>query len=396
MNNKLKLNSFAKIFLVFFIYLLLQLVYKGVISKPYEIDSLSYHLPIAKSILSGSFIKPDYNFNHQYFPGASEMILALFIFLRIPLNLYNVVSIITLFFIVWHSSTIFKVPKAYGIIMAVSIATLNVVVRWANVQTVDIWLLVFYLLSLFLLIRPKNSVWYYLALGVSIGMLFGTKYSGPLYALVLIIFFFKNFIKHLNLPKLVIFSVPFSALGLFWYVRNYIAINNPFYPWDSFLFAGIKGNPIIDIQIWKAIIDYPVSMASAFFSELMIWSIAAIVIPVWWLFFVRNQNTHNFSVIKKLFFLGFTNFFIFLILPSGSSYQLHCSNFRLSLPVFAPLIIGSFVLAYKYGKSEVLSLISFANILMLPSIGYHPKFLFILIPLLLFCLNSRNDFFKLN
>ena len=61
---------------------------------PSEGDSLNYHIPIAKNILSGNIIfQKNIIEIEQWYPGATEVILGLFILLHIPLNLFNVLAI---------------------------------------------------------------------------------------------------------------------------------------------------------------------------------------------------------------------------------------------------------------------------------------------------------------
>src|SRR4030066_690766 len=65
--------------------------YFGVVTKPWEGDSLAYHIPIARIISEGrwgdraALSSPLY-----YYPGGSEALLAVMMRLGLPLNLFNV------------------------------------------------------------------------------------------------------------------------------------------------------------------------------------------------------------------------------------------------------------------------------------------------------------------
>lgn len=301
--------------------------------------------------------------------------------IHIPLNLYNICAITLLFFVTRYLGTLFKLSHGYATVFAVSVCTLNVIVRWINAQTVDIWLASFYLLSLALLIKPKNSWWYYLGLGTLAGFLIGTKYSGPLFVLILFIVYAKNFIKYINFKRLIIFIVPILLFGIFWYVRNYIATANPFYPLDTPLFKGLKGNPIIEVQVWKTFLQYPKEMFDAFLGEFMLWALLLLTLPLFLLYCLYKKRVNILTLLRPLLLLALLNFIIFLILPSGTSYQLHVSQYRFSYVVFIPLILCMFLLAQKYHKEEGLAFLSIASMFTLPSLSYHPKLLFFYLPL---------------
>ncbi|MFC1627469.1 hypothetical protein ACFL18_02880 [Patescibacteria group bacterium] len=380
----------AKVVFLIFIYFIIHSIYLGITSQPIEGDSLYYHIPIAKSILNGQFISPDYGNNfHQYFPASAELILALFIKLNLPLNLYNVLAILLLFLSSYHLAKTTGLKKQYNLLFASCIAMLQTVIRWIHAQTVDIWLVVFYLISSTLLLKPKNSHSYYLKLGLVFGLLIGTKYSGPLFALILLAMFFKNFYRFLNFIRLVKFSLLVSIFGLFWYLRNYLATGNPFYPLDTPLFKGIAGNSIIQTPIWKAVLLHPLSMLNAFFGEYMIWSILIFLIPFLYFHKAKLKESKNIKKAKNFILLGFFNFLVFLILPSGDSYQLHVSQFRFSYPAFIPLILSIFILAMEYKQETTIAILTLANILTLGSLSYHPKLLFIYLPLVYLVFNQN-------
>ena len=87
------LTSYGKIAVLLFIYFLLSFSYSGITSKPSEGDSLAYHIPIAKSVLDASVFSPSREgYALGFYPGSAEVILAGFMFLNLPLNLYNVLG----------------------------------------------------------------------------------------------------------------------------------------------------------------------------------------------------------------------------------------------------------------------------------------------------------------
>lgn len=378
----MKVQLLTKISLIFFLYVLVSYFYAGITTRPTEGDSLAYHIPIAKSIVNGSFLHPKYTNDHEYFPGSFEVLLAGFILLHIPLNIYNVLAIIVLFFAAKYLGSVFGLKQDYATIFAVTICTLNTILRWATSQTVDIWLGVFFLLALALFKKPQKSLWYFLLLGISLGMLIGTKYSGPVFAALLFVLFIKSFLGNLNLRRFIVFILPVAVLGIFWYIRNYYAIGNPFYPFDTPFFKGIKGNPILQFPIWKAILTNPVSMLNAFFGEYMLWAITVFLVPVVYAYSVCKKQ--HVDQIKHLLILSVCNLVVFLLLPSDTSYQIHVSQFRFAYPVFIPLILCAFILAKEYKKEEALTFLSLGNMFTVPTLGYHPKLLFFYLPVVFF------------
>src|SRR3989338_5743730 len=212
-----------RVFLLIFLFIILQGFYAGITSSPKELDSVMYHIPIAKSYLTGDiFSSPKSPILHRFFPGASEGILALFILFHVPLNLYNVLGVLCLFFTCYVLGKRAGLSKDMSVIFAVSFSSLTAVTRWMNVQIVDVWMAVFYSIALALLIKPERNVSYFLKLGIVIGMILGTKYSGPLFIAILILFFGKNTLRFLSFQKAFLFLIPVFILGLFWYLRNLI------------------------------------------------------------------------------------------------------------------------------------------------------------------------------
>src|SRR5690606_10241946 len=119
--------------------------------------------------------------------------------------------------------------------------------------------------------NQKASILNSLALGISFGMLFGSKYTAIPYALVLAVFFWREFIFHLKkLNHLVYFSLPFFTLGVSWYLRNLILFQNPFYPLDFLFF---KGTNLFSDRVANVTLAYPIEMLNAFIAELRIWSL---------------------------------------------------------------------------------------------------------------------------
>ena len=189
-----------------------------------------------------------------------------------------------------------------------------------------------------------------------------------------------NFIRNLNFIRFVIFTIPLTIFGFFWYIRNYFATGNPFYPMDSFLFKGVPTYP--GYFVWQSIIQKPMSVFNALISEYMIWGFL-ILLPVLFLF-KSFKKIKMKDEISKLILLGIFNFIIFLLLPSTVFYQTHVSVFRYAFVVFIPLILSVFLLAESIKSEKIIIITAFTSFLMIISPKYHPKLLFLILPIALY------------
>ncbi len=380
------MNKFTKIIFIFFIYLILYFTFLAFTYPTPDGDSLNYHIPIAKSFLNGNILNPEKIEGipfMKYSPGAAEGILSFLIFLRIPIQLFNVFAALFLFLSCFFLGRKMGLKNDLSIVFAVTISTPPIMLRWINMQVIDIWLAGFFTLTLFLLesLRKKNS--HYLMLGASAGMLIGSKFSGPLYFLVLIIYYLRKILKNFNLKLIIFFSVPFLLFGLFWYLRNLFHTGNPFYP-QSFLFFPKSGFEILSTQVWEVSFtsfNGIMNFINAGFGEYSIWFFS-IFISFFILF--KSYKKKKFNKITKFILIGLTNFIIFLFLPSDNYFHIFVSVYRYTFPVFIPLILAVFLYVKEKGKEEYLYLFTFVSLLISPTYEYHPKVILIVLPIALF------------
>ncbi len=157
---QIKLRILAKISLILIAYIIIYYIFNGINLHTFEGDSINYHIPIAKSYLNGTVANPLYIKGVpflKYSPGSSEGILAIMMFLKLPWNIYNVLAAVSLFLISLYVGKTFKLGKNLSLIFATSIIGLHGIVRWLNTQVIDIWLSVFFLLSIYLLENPNKK-----------------------------------------------------------------------------------------------------------------------------------------------------------------------------------------------------------------------------------------------
>ncbi len=350
-----------KIFAIFLLYHLFRTFIIGITTPPIEGDSLAYHIPIAQNLWSGGLFHPK-NILHFY-PSVGEMILSFFFMFHIPANLFNVLGIALLTYLSYLLGKRTGLKEEMAFIFSVSTALLNISLRWINTQVIDIWLAVFFVWSLFLIQKPLKNIRDYILYGISLGLLIGTKNSGPGFALILFIIYWKHFTQYLSLKKFFYFLIPLSIFGLFWYVRNYFLMGNPLYPQGL---LGMQGAPNWNILQWNIgtiALAYPEKLINALISEYMVW-IIALFIPL-------------FRLHQKIVYLGYANLLLVLFLPTTPDYSIIVSSLRYTYPMLVPLLLATFLIAERNKKQSIITTLALLNILFLPGYTYQPKLLFV-------------------
>jgi hypothetical protein len=388
-SDKLKpIKLFANIGLLIFLYYLTYYFFVGISNPiPAPGDSTTYHIPISQSILDGTFIDPSKfttkRFMAQFNPGSSEAINSLFMFLHIPLTLSNLIAIVVLFFCCFAFAKTFKLEFYLSLLFADTICTLTVITRWFNSISVDVWILIYFILGIIMLEKPKKTYLYALLLGIIFGMFIGTKYSAIGFSVVLLLVYRKTIFQIFSIRRFLIFLIPVLILGVFWYVRNYLAVGNPIWPLCAFTMPCDGKWYNNHLQMWNTTLIYPVIMFNGFFSEYKLWGFSFLTI-----FFIIYAKIKNISLPPKIVALcviGLCNFIFFLPLPTSEQPWIMVSSFRYSYPVFIPFIMAVFMLAKQYKKEVLLGYFSIANMLPVISMMFLPKLLLIYFPLALVC-----------
>ena len=400
--HNVKLQTLAKVSLIIFLYIFTYYTFFAFNSKPTDGDSLDYHIPIAKMILQGSIVNPKL-LSHvnpmRYSPGSSEGLLSILIFFHVPLNLYNIFGFCVLCIVLYFLGITVGMEKNYSIIFATTFSTIHGVVRWLPTQVIDIWLAVFFTLTLILLQKPEKKSSYFIILGCTAGMLVGTKYTGPIFLLILCLFYLKDIFKIVNIQRIILFFIPFSILGSFWYIRNYLFTGDPYFPQSIPFFKGVEWH-IFDWAVWKIIFLYPTGLIrtlNAFLSEYTIWSLSIPLCIIFLLWGYGKVRKEKYRKISKLILVGLLNFIIYFFMPSGPHDNLMVTGFRYTYPAFIPLVLSVFLIFEILKKQELLAVLSIINMVMLTEMSYHPKILLAFIPLgtFFYFYNSKNIFYML-
>lgn len=395
-DNSLKIASYIS--LAILLYLFMYHLYNGAVvhTIPLDGDSVDYHLPIASFYLNGTILNPNISLPLHLYPSAPHMFLALFKVLNLPINTYNLIWWTLLLPLLTYLGWKLGLRKYYSIIFASTICTLHVIVRWANSQVVDIALLFFYCATLILLLDPRKSIKYFALLGITSGFLIGSKFPGLIFFLILVTILHKKVVKKLNPKGAIAFAIPFSLIGLVWYIRNTVLKGNPFYP---IAIPPFKGDLTFPDRVWNVFLSLPAENINAAISEYHIWFLAPLVCIVT-LFLIRkqkipkNKNTKNAAVLASI---GLLNLCIYPFLPSDFKEHIMVSSLRYSYPMFIPLILSIFIIASEYKKEALLSLVAISSTILLHPFTYYPKLLFLYIPaiLLLYYLDNAGYLTKI-
>jgi len=389
-------------FIIAFYYLSYYLFMGFLNPLPLDGDSWDYHIPIALSILNGSFLNASFGtiprlhnpvtgmihmLPQWYYPASSEAINAIFILFHVP-TFSNIFAAIVLFFSCWKLGLTFRLSKYYSILFALSIVTSGVIVRWLNSVSIDVWVGVWFVLSLILLEKPKKSVRYFATVGFVLGMLVGSKYTALYFFTVLIIFYAKRLVRNCNFQRTIAFIIPFSIFGLFWYSRNFILTANPFYPLARF---GFPGPYLFNDTIWNATLHHPFDMFNANFGEYHLWLFSAFVAVIALINKFVIKKNFQLDDVHKIFLIGFINVIFYFNFPANSQVWIMVSSVRYSIPAFIPLILGVFMVAAKYKKEELIGYVTIANMINVLSMAFYPKLILFYLPvsLLAFYLLDR-------
>lgn len=377
MEKNVTLKVLSRIGLVVFIYIVIYKFFIGFTAIPSEGDSVDYHIPIAQNIASGNYFNLNYyKMPQYYYPAVSEAVLALFILLKIPLGIYNVVAVVILFFVLIKLGEVFKLSKNFALMFSLTICTLGAITRWLDTQIIDIWVAIFFSVTLILLQSQKRRAREYFLIGLFLGALVGSKYTGFLYGGILLIFYLRSLIRNLSYQKIFAFVLTFFIIGTPLYVRNFLIMHNPFYPVDNPFF---EGKLVFSERVWSVMRNYPLEKFNAFFSEYKLWILSVFSLP----FFLKIKNGFSHDVSKKVFILcgiGLSNFFIYLTFVSSHQEWIMVSVMRYAFPVFIPLILSVFVIAQFKKWQAWLSYFAFMGMIIFNSFAYYPKLLLILVP----------------
>ena len=238
-------SSFER-WLVIFVLLSLFIALFYALTPPIAWDSQTYHLLIPRTALDQGRIAPPPNVPYFSFPSLIEMLFLAAMVLKGDIA----AQAIHLGFFVLLSGAVFSFAQKYSnprvawLSVAVLIATpsLLLISTWAYVDLA----LAFYAFAVFYAMRialeSDKQSWLMLA-GVFAGLAMGVKYTAviiPVALSLILLLRHRSRIKQ-GISRLIVFASVAGVVAAPWYLRNWIFMGNPFYPfvfggpdWDSF------------------------------------------------------------------------------------------------------------------------------------------------------------------
>jgi hypothetical protein len=214
-------------------------------------DGLSYHLRLPEQLLADGRILP-YNILQFWFPSLLEgnFLWALGLQSERTAQLIHWSFSILVLFLIWEwASQVFGSKSAWwALAVLISMPSLVWLSAWAYT---DLALTFYGLAGLYTLWRWQDSEkheWLSIS-GLFAGMAMGIKYTSfllPVSCILLIIFYDKSW--NTRIRSGIKYAVPAFFVASPWYLRNWLIMGNPFYPfvfggryWDSVL-AGWLSN----------------------------------------------------------------------------------------------------------------------------------------------------------
>lgn len=361
-----------------FIWWLVTSIYSGVSIPPSEGDSLTIHIPAAERIINRTIFQLDYT-KDLFYPSAVELILALFILLKIPLGLFNIIGVLALFIgSLLLGKELFR-DINYSLVFAVSASLLHGIIRWSLTQKPDIFMLASLAFLLWIVLKQKRKIIDYLLLGLFCAFFIGAKFNGPVFLIVVLLPFYNLFIKEFSWKKLSVFIIPFTIVGLSWYLRNIYITGDPVYFPD---YTNIISQGSISNYTIYAYLTQPLQMANGYLSEFMLWSLGIFLIPFFLYKNRKNINDKINSTILKSSVSAFVILIISLAFPYRALYHQMVGTMRYTLPMIFLIMICIFLIFKKYGHERLLAITVIPMIIVSQMQDYHPKIILLAIPLI--------------
>lgn len=397
--NMLQIKNFAITFLLLLCMIFSIFLYQGITN--FVPVSMDYNIPIASTIISGDFLTIHSDTNpYIYFPGSSHIILAFFILFGLP-NLFGLFSWVVLFIVCIKLGKSFGLSKYMSIVFSASFCTTMSVVRTIGDQSIDKWLCSWFVIALLLFERPKKSWKFTLLIGLALGMLVGTKYSGPLFFVALLLVYGKRLFQFLSPLRFFVASFLFTLTGLFWYIRNFFLEGNPYYPANLPFFKGFPHFTQQDWMLGKVIVTYPqgnIDLINAFLSEYLIWAFSGFILLVYIIFTFQKKQIIDSRIIR-LMWLSITTGIASLFLPITTPYKIELfhiiSDMRYIYIFVVILMLAVFLIAQQYKKENLIATVALVNAIpVFTYIPYLPKIYIISFIFALFVYMKRPHFFE--
>lgn len=245
------------------------------------VDTLVYHMPMVVKWTQRGNLMPiqvmGSDIANSYFPGNGEL---LYLWAFLPFENDFLVRFVSVFTWLIMGFAFYRLGLQVGssrdstfIVVLVSLFS-PLILSQATEMTLDMTsaaVLALVLSNLFEF-QDEANFGALITFSISLGVFVGIKYSGPAYALYLILsfgWFLLQEASEMPLSRLLLMFLSFglvaSFVGGYWYIRNWALTGNPIYPVQvsvlgHVLFNGSHTTHTYANTIWKSIRDIPVTV----------------------------------------------------------------------------------------------------------------------------------------
>ncbi len=311
----------------------LWIVLSSFLLPPRGFDDLSYHLPVIFEFILQEkiFLLPmDYRVQVAYPMNAELLFLWPVIFFKNDFSIGLVQYFYSLYgmLVIYVLSRLLDIKKATSLFLGMVFFFTPVVLAQAGVAYIDVITAVFFLVSLYLVVKYylTDKVLYLYLCAVGSGLIMGMKYTMVVPDFVLSIILIPGFIKRFN-KDIVIYIFIIILFSGYWYIRNYIELGNPIFPFGSF--SGELRN-YWDLDV-VAFINGVLERIKLLFTKdsglgsfhggygIVFWGLA---FPSWLYLFVKSLRFKDKTGKARLFimFQVITGFIILLLVPVNEFY----------------------------------------------------------------------------
>jgi hypothetical protein len=227
--------------LIFISGLILFLTYLQALTPPWDEDGLMYHMEGPRIFLEAGrilFIPENYQAN---FPMLPEMLYAMGIGIGVD-QLAKLIQLTYAVLLVLATYALGErlIGNRKGWLPAAILISTPMVIALASFTYTDLTWALYTLISVYTILiwyRSRNNSWLVIA-GIFSGFMIGSKYLGLGYLLILaitILWIVRKSDKSVWIKSTFIYGGTAFLIGGFWYLKNFIWIGNPVYP---FFFGG--------------------------------------------------------------------------------------------------------------------------------------------------------------
>lgn len=233
-NKKFYLN--IGILLIIFIPILCLTLY-----PPTHWDDISFHLPIAQSLLELGNLSGNIYLRYPYFPFNAEMLFTFGMIFNVKTaQLISSISLFTLCIGLYGYVNAKTKSNYFGFLGFLIVFSSPLIVFLSSVSYVDMLLATFITAGIILQIEyfeNKNMNYLYLS-GVFMGVAAGIKYTALIVCVISgIIFLVAMYKNKIKIKNLLIYISIVTIVGIPWYVRTLIYTGNPVWPFMSNIFG---------------------------------------------------------------------------------------------------------------------------------------------------------------